>query len=288
MNTAGLLTQEVSSTVKHGSLLLPPCLFPGKYNLTFYEAYHLNGTSFFGITPIPLNVENNDQQGICQPDNALEVQPQSFSGPSTPLLASLSAQTVPATSTVESATLTQSPTLPASLTSVIPSTPTLSPSLTVSTATYTDIFTITVGPSGVQWPLTVTPTFGGETIVVESLSVVNVVPPAPTITVDGNGDQGAVTVTISPPSTPSPITIVFVSVATVIGTTAMSGGLSSVFTTMSTSFGTTTGVVGMSGNPEDFTGFLPINAVSSAESLRLTMLVIIPVLLTMARVFQSL
>ncbi|KAI0662691.1 hypothetical protein C8Q70DRAFT_576434 [Cubamyces menziesii] len=72
------LTQEPGSTVKHIHWNVPTCLQSGSYNLTLYEASHFNDASFFAITPIPMQVQNNgDVSSSCDvPVNPLQSQPQ--------------------------------------------------------------------------------------------------------------------------------------------------------------------------------------------------------------------
>jgi hypothetical protein len=101
----------------------------------------------------------------------------------------------------------------------------------------TGAFTVTMGPSGVQWPLTVTPQ-GYYPMVIEPSGY----EPSAAITVSetssmvGMGSApspglgGTVTVIITPTFTPSPVTVVLVSMETETVTATVSGTLS-VFTT---------------------------------------------------------
>ncbi|KAL1947787.1 hypothetical protein VTO73DRAFT_13511 [Trametes versicolor] len=61
----GLLTQEQGSTVKHFNYNVSTCIPAGSYNLTFYEASHINGTAFFSITPLPVTVQNDHPTDAC-------------------------------------------------------------------------------------------------------------------------------------------------------------------------------------------------------------------------------
>ncbi|OSD01577.1 hypothetical protein PYCCODRAFT_1436184 [Trametes coccinea BRFM310] len=84
----GLLTQEQGSTVKHWNYNVSTCIPPGSYNLTFYEASHINGQPYFSITPLPVIVMNDHQTGACSNDtNQLQAFPQKSSPyPQSPLL----------------------------------------------------------------------------------------------------------------------------------------------------------------------------------------------------------
>lgn len=149
-----------------------------------------------------------------------------------------------------------------------------------------------MGPSGIQWPLTVTfPE--GSTAVIVSPSGHN---PTATVTVSDTPSMmvmetaaqpggGTVTVVVTPTLTPIPVTVVFVSLETETVTTTVSG-MSTVFTTTSVNpqsflvlfshlyacsevaLSTTTAVVSMAPSSErpDYTGFLPINAAWSTTS----------------------
>ncbi|KAF7791957.1 hypothetical protein EIP86_002983 [Pleurotus ostreatoroseus] len=100
--------------------------------------------------------------------------------------------------------------------------------------------TISVGPLGLQWPITIGPPLSPETVVIQPafsplsgmVTVVTVTPSSPTVTEDSNGDQGTITVMVSPTSKPTPITIVLASATTTTGTTTMQGGLATTFTSL--------------------------------------------------------
>ncbi|KAJ7706391.1 hypothetical protein B0H17DRAFT_1037012 [Mycena rosella] len=71
-----LLTNETGSTVKHLNWPIPTCIPAGDYNLTFYEASHVNGQGVFTITPIPIPISNPSASGQCPDLNSLQPQPQ--------------------------------------------------------------------------------------------------------------------------------------------------------------------------------------------------------------------
>ncbi|KAI0637035.1 hypothetical protein C8Q77DRAFT_542597 [Trametes polyzona] len=78
----GLLTQEQGSTVKHFDFNVSTCIPAGSYNLTFYEASHINNEPFFSITPLPVTVMNEHPTGACtNGTNALQDFPQPSSPP---------------------------------------------------------------------------------------------------------------------------------------------------------------------------------------------------------------
>ncbi|KII93197.1 hypothetical protein PLICRDRAFT_87611 [Plicaturopsis crispa FD-325 SS-3] len=76
----GLLMQEPGSTVKHLNFAIPTCVPAGKYNLTFYEASHINNNAFFTISPVPVQINNANPSGACGDNvNAIQDQPQDSS-----------------------------------------------------------------------------------------------------------------------------------------------------------------------------------------------------------------
>ncbi|OCH95548.1 hypothetical protein OBBRIDRAFT_767320 [Obba rivulosa] len=79
----GLLEQESGSTVKHLNWAIPTCVPSGGYNLTFYEGSHINGTAFFSITPLPLEIQNSQSSSSQCSDgvNTLRGAPQASSPP---------------------------------------------------------------------------------------------------------------------------------------------------------------------------------------------------------------
>ncbi|KAH8835201.1 hypothetical protein DL96DRAFT_1573297 [Flagelloscypha sp. PMI_526] len=53
-----LLQNEATSSVKHIDYLVPDCIQPGNYNVTFYESSHVNESAHFIITHIPITLDN--------------------------------------------------------------------------------------------------------------------------------------------------------------------------------------------------------------------------------------
>ncbi|KAI0374823.1 hypothetical protein BV20DRAFT_961010 [Pilatotrama ljubarskyi] len=79
---SGLLTQEQGSTVKHFDYNVSTCIPAGSYNLTFYEASHINDQPFFSITPISVMVMNDHPTDPCNNGtNTLQDFPQLSSPP---------------------------------------------------------------------------------------------------------------------------------------------------------------------------------------------------------------
>ncbi|KAI0362023.1 hypothetical protein OH77DRAFT_1416222 [Trametes cingulata] len=111
----GLLTQEQGSTVKHFNYNVATCIPAGSYNLTFYEASHINNQPFFSITPIPVTVMNDHPTDSCSNGtNTLQDFPQQSSPPpQSPWLDGTSVtQTFPsATGSNSAAALVRSPLL---------------------------------------------------------------------------------------------------------------------------------------------------------------------------------
>lgn len=216
--------------------------------MTFYEGFHLKGASFFGITPIPLKVENSNQSAVsCPSVNTLVAQPQPFSAPAQSVW--LDADTVfsvsedPSQPTSVSFASAASPwtliPVPSGM-SYVPSSLIPTPTPPAPTAGM-DTITITVGPLGIQWPITIGPPFSPETVVIQPafsappgmVTVVSIAPSsAPTVTKDSSGDQGTITVMVSPTMKPTTVTIVLASPTTSTVLTTMPGGLTTTFTTL--------------------------------------------------------
>ncbi|KAI9062128.1 hypothetical protein FKP32DRAFT_1612788 [Trametes sanguinea] len=79
---SGLLTQEPNSAVKHLNFTVSTCIPAGPYNLTFYEAAHINNQSYFSITPLPVLVSNDHPTDACSNGtNTLQSVPQKSSPP---------------------------------------------------------------------------------------------------------------------------------------------------------------------------------------------------------------
>ncbi|KIY72756.1 hypothetical protein CYLTODRAFT_485999 [Cylindrobasidium torrendii FP15055 ss-10] len=79
---ASLIGGEEGSTVKHLNWVVPKCLDPGNYNLTFYETSIIKGEEYFIITPVSIPIINENPSGQCTGLNNLEAQPQVDSPPS--------------------------------------------------------------------------------------------------------------------------------------------------------------------------------------------------------------
>ncbi|KAI0336467.1 hypothetical protein GY45DRAFT_1266160 [Cubamyces sp. BRFM 1775] len=78
----GLLTQEQGSTVKHWNYNVSTCIPAGPYNLTFYEASHINDQPYFSITSYPVTVMNDHPADACSNGtNPLQSFPQLSSPP---------------------------------------------------------------------------------------------------------------------------------------------------------------------------------------------------------------
>ncbi|TBU32429.1 hypothetical protein BD311DRAFT_715100 [Dichomitus squalens] len=81
-NGTELLTQEQGSTVKHWNFNVSTCIPAGNYNLTFYEASHIDNQPYFAITAYPVTVQNDNPSGACtNGTNALQDFPQASSPP---------------------------------------------------------------------------------------------------------------------------------------------------------------------------------------------------------------
>lgn len=82
--TGAFLAGEPGSTVKHLNYAVPSCLPAGNYDYTYYEVSRMNGTTFFGITPIPITVKNpGGSSGACDANisNPVRQRPQNDSAP---------------------------------------------------------------------------------------------------------------------------------------------------------------------------------------------------------------
>ncbi|KAI0748059.1 hypothetical protein C8Q80DRAFT_1169878 [Daedaleopsis nitida] len=92
-----LLTREQGSTVKHWDFNVSTCIPAGSYNLTFYEASHINDQPYFSITAYPVTVMNGQPTDVCtNGTNALQDFPQlSSPPPQTPWLEGTSIATQP-------------------------------------------------------------------------------------------------------------------------------------------------------------------------------------------------
>ncbi|KAI0709130.1 hypothetical protein C8Q76DRAFT_742336 [Earliella scabrosa] len=92
-----LLTREQGSTVKHWDFNVSTCIPPGSYNLTFYEASHIDNEPYFSITAYPVTVMNERQTEACtEGTNPLQDFPQlSSPPPQTPWLDGTTVTTQP-------------------------------------------------------------------------------------------------------------------------------------------------------------------------------------------------
>ncbi|KIP12585.1 hypothetical protein PHLGIDRAFT_27363 [Phlebiopsis gigantea 11061_1 CR5-6] len=262
------LLQEQGSTVKHLNWPIPTCVQPGSYNITLYETSHMSSVQYFSITPITLTIENNSPSGSCSSTNALFAQPQASSPfPENPFLEDITTASSPASPQTQAATVTASS----------------SPSF--SSQDRNGALTVTVGPSGLQWPLTIASPQETVPIIVgpsdyNPLGTVTVT--ASIVSTDaGQVSSGMVTVVVTPTSTPTPVTVVLVSMDTETLTTTVSGQ-AAIFTTVETTYSTTTAFVNMPNmdNP-DYAGFLPINsAIAPRRAIAGTMFLVWTVLYT--------
>lgn len=206
----------------------------------------MSNMQYFSITPIAVTIENNSPSGSCSSPNTLFAQPQAsspfpenpFLEASTLTLSTGSETSAPAHSPVAPLTLVNSQdittasslaTLQTQAASVTASSPP-SPSQAQGGA-----LTVTVGPSGLQWPLTIASP--QETVpIVVGPSDYNlpgtVTVTASVISMDaGQLSSGMVTVVVTPTFTPTPVTVVLVSMDTETLTTTVSGQ-PTVFTTV--------------------------------------------------------
>ncbi|PVF97589.1 hypothetical protein CPB86DRAFT_420808 [Serendipita vermifera] len=113
-STGSFLAGEVGSTVKHLNFVVPNCLSEGRYEYTYYEHSRLNGTEYYAITPIPINVRNPGSTSGSDCDasinNVVQSRPQNDSAAplnpwtnSLPVITSAAALTVPVTATITGA-----------------------------------------------------------------------------------------------------------------------------------------------------------------------------------------
>jgi hypothetical protein len=88
-NGPRLLAGEQGSTVKHLNWLIPECVAPGQYNLTYYEGSRINGQTYFSITPTSIFIRGSDTAASapCSGTFAVETRPQSsFPPPTSPFI----------------------------------------------------------------------------------------------------------------------------------------------------------------------------------------------------------
>ncbi|RDX55994.1 hypothetical protein OH76DRAFT_1460660 [Lentinus brumalis] len=156
-----LLTQEPGSTVKHLDWPVATCLSTGDYNLTLYESSTLNGTSYFSIMFIPVQIRNDGvvDTTCSSPVNALLAQPQPDNPPPVDLIPNRRNPTSSTTSSAQSDSATG--------TGIASATVTPAPNSTLTSATTVatggGIITVTAGDGDITIPLSELP----GTIVVE-------------------------------------------------------------------------------------------------------------------------
>ncbi|KAI0807375.1 hypothetical protein C8Q74DRAFT_1362886 [Fomes fomentarius] len=92
-----LLNREQGSTVKHWDFNVSTCIPAGNYNLTFYEASHIDDQPYFAITAYSVTVMNDHPTEACTDGtNTLQDFPQlSSPPPQTPWLDGTSIATQP-------------------------------------------------------------------------------------------------------------------------------------------------------------------------------------------------
>ncbi|KAI0724427.1 hypothetical protein C8T65DRAFT_704297 [Cerioporus squamosus] len=243
-----LLTQEPGSTVKHLDWPVATCLSTGDYNLTLYESSTLNGTSYFSIMSIPVQIRNDGvvDTNCSSPVNALLAQPQPSNPPPVDLIPNRGNTTSGTSSAAQSATPPPNSTLAAATTE----------------ATGPGIITVTAGDGEITIPLSELP----GTIVVEPSGGA---PPDNSST----ASSGFITIfkTVAPTATATlteiisqPVTVTleetFVSTLTAPGQTVE-------FTFTQTLLSTVELVATQTvSNPGD-AGLLPVNAASVASPL---------------------
>ncbi|KAI0374292.1 hypothetical protein BV20DRAFT_961413 [Pilatotrama ljubarskyi] len=186
-----LLTEEPGSTVKHIHWSVPTCLKTGAYNLTVYELSHLDDASFFAITPVPVQIQNNgDVSDFCNAtSNALQVQPQPSNPPPSGLLPDPGHE--------------HSSDAPTSSTDSASSTGTTTANGTVS-ATSAQITWSVIAPSSGGGVITVTAGDGAITVNISDLPGTIVVEPsggAPSGSTDSSSGFITVTRTVAPTAT---------------------------------------------------------------------------------------
>ncbi|RPD63069.1 hypothetical protein L227DRAFT_572916 [Lentinus tigrinus ALCF2SS1-6] len=260
-----LLTQEPGSTVKHIDWLVPTCLQTGSYNLTLYESSTLNGTSYFSIMPIPVQLRNNGvvNTTCTSPVNTLQVQPQPSSPPPANLIAE---HGNPSSSTAAASSFSASVTSTVNETATGSATATLLPNSTLTSATTQatggGIITVTASGGEITIPLSDLP----GTIVVEPSGGA---PPDTSSTVS----SGFITIfkTVAPTATSTlteiisqPVTVTleetFVSTFTAPGQTVE-------FTLTQTLLSTVELVATQTVSSPGDAGLLPVNAAAVASPL---------------------
>ncbi|KAI0825197.1 hypothetical protein BC628DRAFT_1419553 [Trametes gibbosa] len=258
-----LLSQEPGSTVKHIHWNIPTCLQTGAYNLTLYETSHVNGSSFFAITPIPVQVRNSgDVSESCDvSQNTLQVQPQSSSPPPSGTASNgansssaSSSSVLPASNSAPYGSLTSTDTASANATVLATTTPPSSTGVPQSSTGGGHIITVTAGDGDITVGLGDLP----GTIVVEPSGGA---PPESTVT----SSMGFITIfkTVAPTATATLTEIITAPVTLTIEETYLStvtaSGTTEEVTVTQTILSTTQVVATQVSSPQQ-AGLLPINS----------------------------
>ncbi|KAI0735299.1 hypothetical protein C8Q76DRAFT_791866 [Earliella scabrosa] len=267
-----LLAQEPGSTVKHVQWPIATCLVTGDYNLTIYESTTFDGTGYFAIMPIPVQVQNDRRvDPFCSSRvNPLQTQPQ----PSNPPPASLIPQPFNSPGPSESVSpsepaasgdpgATESEPAASTLDASASATPPPDSSLTSSAPEQTGggIITVTAGDGDITIPLSELP----GTIVVEPSGGL---PADPSATEERTSGFITITRTVAPTATlteviSEPVTITveetFVSTITAPEETRE-------ITVTQTLLSTIQLVASQPASPQQ-AGLLPVNAAVSATPL---------------------
>jgi len=150
----GLLAQEPTSTVKHVNWLVPTCIAPGNYNLTFYETSLINGEPHFIITPVPIPILNANPSGSsCSAsgiaENPFQGEPQPSNPLPAPIFSAGGVSSASGSGTPGFVTITLSGPLPYPVPSTVTviSEPSPTPTTVIVVSMTTDTLT-TNGPSG--------------------------------------------------------------------------------------------------------------------------------------------
>ncbi|KAI0079574.1 hypothetical protein K474DRAFT_1591678 [Panus rudis PR-1116 ss-1] len=208
----GLLSQESGSTVKHINWPIPACVPSGLYNLTIYEGSHIDGVPSFAITPLPIQITNDNANSSCTNDtNPLLPQSQISTRGQSPWLDpsfTVSTPTFPTASIMSSGMITQQ-----------------RPAVTMPATVI-----IMGNPTDMAWPLTLVPS-GLATTVYALPSPSGSDAAATTVMGDTTFPLPPAVATCTAPSgicatvtaTATPIEIVFVTMATTVSTQILAG-----------------------------------------------------------------
>ncbi|KAI0348651.1 hypothetical protein BDW22DRAFT_1320001 [Trametopsis cervina] len=222
------LQANLGSTVKHLDWPIPRCVPSGGYNITLYELSHIGSSPFFSITSIPVTINNESPTDRCTGVSDLETQPQQdFPPPANPFqtpppqASSIFGGPVPP--------LTLLPQISQSGMTKVYSSP---PPLSTPSGILDGTITYTVGPAGVQWPLTLTEPGVGTVFIGPSPSGSTISDDA-TKTIGGQDpdDTSTVVIVVSPTDMPTPVAVVLASIQTLTVTETDAGQASTVTTT---------------------------------------------------------